>query len=140
MSINIADETPLKQTTDTAKAWRLELGLSRSGFPGGVVRFVQSSSRTNTCRRSCLPVHFLAASGRGGADVEALITSLASKHGRKYSLESVRLSLEAILQQGISTTLASEMYGINRSTLQFYLKKLNVVRRRWKNSNNNANA
>ena len=64
------------------------------------------------------------------ADVGALLRSLASKQGRKYSLDSVRLSLEAILQQGVSTTHASEMYGINRSTLQFYLKKLNVVRRR----------
>lgn len=63
-------------------------------------------------------------------DVGSLLRSLATKHGRKYSLETVRLSLEAILQRGISTTQASEMYGINRSTLQFYLKKLNVVRRR----------
>lgn len=64
-------------------------------------------------------------------DVGALLNSLASKQGRKYSLDSVKMSLEAILQQGVSTTQASEMYGINRSTLQFYLKKLNVVRRRW---------
>jgi len=69
---------------------------------------------------------------RPDADVAALLKSLANKQGRKYSLDSVKMSLEAILQQGVSTTQASEMYGINRSTLQFYLKKLNVVRRRWK--------
>lgn len=69
---------------------------------------------------------------RPEVDLGALLKSLANKQGRKYSLQSVKMSLEAILQQGISTTQASEMYGINRSTLQFYLKKLNVVRRRWK--------
>ncbi|XP_029161863.1 longitudinals lacking protein, isoforms H/M/V isoform X42 [Nylanderia fulva] len=69
---------------------------------------------------------------RPDVDVGALLKSLASKQGRKYSLDSVKMSLEAILQQGVSTTQASEMYGINRSTLQFYLKKLNVVRRRWR--------
>lgn len=78
---------------------------------------------------------------RPDVDVGALLKSLASKQGRKYSLDSVKMSLEAILQQGVSTTQASEMYGINRSTLQFYLKKLNVVRRRWRQqptSNNNS--
>ncbi|XP_043284413.1 protein bric-a-brac 2 isoform X38 [Venturia canescens] len=69
---------------------------------------------------------------RPDVDVGALLKSLANKQGRKYSLDSVKMSLEAILQQGVSTTHASEMYGINRSTLQFYLKKLNVVRRRWR--------
>lgn len=69
---------------------------------------------------------------RTDVDVGALLKSLANKQGRKYSLDSVKMSLEAILQQGVSTTQASEMYGINRSTLQFYLKKLNVVRRRWR--------
>lgn len=69
---------------------------------------------------------------RPEVDVGALLNSLANKQGRKYSLDSVKMSLEAILQQGVSTTQASEMYGINRSTLQFYLKKLNVVRRRWR--------
>lgn len=69
---------------------------------------------------------------RADVDVSSLLNSLAGKQGRKYSLESVRLSLEAILEGGVSTTQASEMYGINRSTLQFYLKKLNVVRRRWR--------
>lgn len=69
---------------------------------------------------------------RPDVDVGALLKSLANKQGRKYSLDSVKMSLEAILQQGVSTTQASEMYGINRSTLQFYLKKLNVVRRRWR--------
>lgn len=69
---------------------------------------------------------------RPDVDVGVLLKSLANKQGRKYSLDSVKMSLEAILQQGVSTTQASEMYGINRSTLQFYLKKLNVVRRRWR--------
>ncbi|EFN84242.1 Longitudinals lacking protein, isoforms F/I/K/T [Harpegnathos saltator] len=69
---------------------------------------------------------------RPDVDVGALLKSLANKQGRKYSLDSVKMSLEAILLQGVSTTQASEMYGINRSTLQFYLKKLNVVRRRWR--------
>lgn len=73
---------------------------------------------------------------RPDVDVGALLKSLANKQGRKYSLDSVKMSLEAILQQGISTTQASEMYGINRSTLQFYLKKLNVVRRRWRQQPN----
>lgn len=75
-----------------------------------------------TMRRPILP----------GVDVGALLNSLANKQGRKYSLDLVKMSLEAILEQGVSTTQASEMYGINRSTLQFYLKKLNVVRRRWR--------
>lgn len=74
---------------------------------------------------------------RPDVDVGALLKSLASKQGRKYSLDSVKMSLEAILQQGVSTTQASEMYGINRSTLQFYLKKLNVVRRRWRQQPSN---
>lgn len=73
---------------------------------------------------------------RPDVDVSALLKSLANKQGRKYSLDSVKMSLEAILQQGVSTTQASEMYGINRSTLQFYLKKLNVVRRRWRQPTN----
>ncbi|XP_014607738.1 PREDICTED: protein bric-a-brac 2-like isoform X27 [Polistes canadensis] len=73
---------------------------------------------------------------RPEVDVGALLKSLANKQGRKYSLDSVKMSLEAILQQGVSTTQASEMYGINRSTLQFYLKKLNVVRRRWRQQPN----
>lgn len=62
-------------------------------------------------------------------DVGRLLSSLATKQARKYSLESVKQSLEAILHLGISTSQASEMYGVNRSTLQFYLKKLNIVRR-----------
>ncbi|XP_076395673.1 uncharacterized protein LOC100880436 isoform X43 [Megachile rotundata] len=74
---------------------------------------------------------------RPDVDVGALLKSLANKQGRKYSLDSVKMSLEAILQQGVSTTQASEMYGINRSTLQFYLKKLNVVRRRWRQQPSN---
>lgn len=73
---------------------------------------------------------------RTDVDVGALLKSLANKQGRKYSLDSVKMSLDAILQQGVSTTQASEMYGINRSTLQFYLKKLNVVRRRWRQPDN----
>jgi len=75
---------------------------------------------------------------RPDVDVGALLKSLANKQGRKYSLDSVKMSLEAILQQGVSTTQASEMYGINRSTLQFYLKKLNVVRRRWRQQPTNS--
>ncbi|XP_012225996.1 longitudinals lacking protein, isoforms H/M/V isoform X46 [Linepithema humile] len=75
---------------------------------------------------------------RPDVDVGALLKSLANKQGRKYSLDSVKMSLEAILQQGVSTTQASEMYGINRSTLQFYLKKLNVVRRRWRQQPTNT--
>ncbi|XP_076172966.1 uncharacterized protein LOC143149450 isoform X41 [Ptiloglossa arizonensis] len=74
---------------------------------------------------------------RPDVDVGALLKSLENKQGRKYSLDSVKMSLEAILQQGVSTTQASEMYGINRSTLQFYLKKLNVVRRRWRQQPSN---
>lgn len=74
---------------------------------------------------------------RPDVDVGALLKSLEKKQGRKYSLDSVKMSLDAILQQGVSTTQASEMYGINRSTLQFYLKKLNVVRRRWRQQPSN---
>ncbi|XP_068976269.1 uncharacterized protein LOC117160031 isoform X47 [Bombus vancouverensis nearcticus] len=74
---------------------------------------------------------------RTDVDVGALLKSLEKKQGRKYSLDSVKMSLDAILQQGVSTTQASEMYGINRSTLQFYLKKLNVVRRRWRQQPSN---
>ncbi|XP_011299024.1 sex determination protein fruitless isoform X47 [Fopius arisanus] len=73
---------------------------------------------------------------RPDVDVGSLLKSLANKQGRKYSLDSVKMSLDAILKQGISTTRASEMYGINRSTLQFYLKKLNVVRKRWQQPTN----
>ncbi|KAK0086816.1 hypothetical protein PV325_002457 [Microctonus aethiopoides] len=49
---------------------------------------------------------------RPDVDVSALLKSLANKQGRKYSLDSVKMSLEAILLKGISTTQASEMYGL----------------------------
>lgn len=115
------------QSTSNSRQNPASVVLGPLGVPAwGASHFLASCPRKSVARRRPQLAH------GAEVDVAALLRSLASKQGRKYSLDSVKMSLEAILQQGVSTTQASEMYGINRSTLQFYLKKLNVVRRRWK--------
>lgn len=45
---------------------------------------------------------------------------------RKYSKASIRSALDAVLNRGITVTKASYIYGIKRTSLQHYLKKLNI--------------
>lgn len=45
---------------------------------------------------------------------------------RKYSRQSIKLALDAILNRGETVTQASIDYGIKRTSLQHYLKKLNI--------------
>lgn len=45
---------------------------------------------------------------------------------RKYSRISLRNALDAILNRGLTVTKASYLYGIKRTSLQHYLKKLNI--------------
>lgn len=60
--------------------------------------------------------------------VDGLLRSLAGDvMFRKYSVDNVTRALEAVLKQGSTVSQASVMFGIKRSTLQFYLKKLNIV-------------
>lgn len=46
---------------------------------------------------------------------------------RKYSRETMRLALDYILNRGQSVTSTSYALGIKRTSLQHYLKKLNIV-------------
>lgn len=65
------------------------------------------------------------------ATVDTLLRSLAGDvMFRKYSVQNVTRALEAVLKQGMTVSEASLRFGIKRSTLQFYLKKLNVVMRK----------
>ncbi|XP_071449198.1 longitudinals lacking protein, isoforms H/M/V isoform X12 [Hetaerina americana] len=62
---------------------------------------------------------------------EGLLASLSEDvMFRKYSVQVVRGALEAVLKQGTSVTRASADFGIKRSTLQFYLKKMNIALRK----------
>lgn len=45
---------------------------------------------------------------------------------RKYSRSSLHAALDAILNKGATVTKASYLYGIKRTSLQHYLKKLNI--------------
>lgn len=45
---------------------------------------------------------------------------------RKYTRASMKRALDAILNRGVSVTQASYSYGIKRTSLQHYLKKLNI--------------
>lgn len=45
---------------------------------------------------------------------------------RKYNKDTVKFALDAILNDGISVTQASIIYGIKRTSLQHYLKRLNI--------------
>jgi hypothetical protein len=45
---------------------------------------------------------------------------------RKYSRHSVQMALDAILNRGETVTQASIDFGIKRTSLQHYLKKLNI--------------
>lgn len=45
---------------------------------------------------------------------------------RKYTRASVKCALDAILNRGVTVTQASYVYGIKRTSLQHYLKKLNI--------------
>lgn len=45
---------------------------------------------------------------------------------RKYTRTSLKNALDAILNRGVSVTQASYSFGIKRTSLQHYLKKLNI--------------
>lgn len=45
---------------------------------------------------------------------------------RKYTRASMKNALDAILNRGASVTQASHAFGIKRTSLQHYLKKLNI--------------
>ncbi|XP_063228478.1 longitudinals lacking protein, isoforms H/M/V-like isoform X35 [Bacillus rossius redtenbacheri] len=63
--------------------------------------------------------------------VDSLLRSLAGDvMFRKYSVQHVMQALEAVLKRGSTVSHASLQFGIKRSTLQFYLKKLNIALRR----------
>ena len=77
------------------------------------------------------PAPQLEAADLTDATVDTLLRSLAGDvMFRKYSVQNVTRALEAVLKQGITVSEASLRFGIKRSTLQFYLKKLNVVMRK----------
>ncbi|XP_066991965.1 longitudinals lacking protein, isoforms H/M/V isoform X21 [Anabrus simplex] len=66
-----------------------------------------------------------------GDTVDCLLRSLAGDvMFRKYSVHNVTQALEAVLKKGSTVSQASIRFGIKRSTLQFYLKKLNIVMRK----------
>ncbi|RZB39194.1 BTB domain containing protein [Asbolus verrucosus] len=58
-------------------------------------------------------------------EIEPLATMLEGSI-RKYSRQSVKLALDAILNRGETVTQASIDFGIKRTSLQHYLKKLNI--------------
>lgn len=64
-------------------------------------------------------------SGAVQFEIEPLLEAL---HGsiRKYSRSSLHAALDAILNKGATVTKASYLYGIKRTSLQHYLKKLNI--------------
>lgn len=45
---------------------------------------------------------------------------------RKYTRASLKKALDAILNRGVTVTQASYSFGIKRTSLQHYLKKLNI--------------
>lgn len=45
---------------------------------------------------------------------------------RKYTRASMKNALDAILNRGVTVTQASIAFGIKRTSLQHYLKKLNI--------------
>lgn len=45
---------------------------------------------------------------------------------RKYTRASLKNALDAILNRGVTVTQASYSFGIKRTSLQHYLKKLNI--------------
>lgn len=45
---------------------------------------------------------------------------------RKYTRASLKNALDAILNKGVTVTQASYSFGIKRTSLQHYLKKLNI--------------
>ena len=77
------------------------------------------------------PAPQLEAADLTDATVDTLLRSLAvDVMFRKYSVQNVTRALEAVLKQGMTVSESSLRFGIKRSTLQFYLKKLNVVMRK----------
>jgi transposase-like protein len=77
------------------------------------------------------PAPQLEAADLTDATVDTLLRSLAGDvMFRKYSVQIVTQALEAVLKEGTTVSEASLRFGIKRSTLQFYLKKLNVVMRK----------
>lgn len=64
---------------------------------------------------------------REGVDVAGLLIKLrGSFRSRKYSDHTVYMALDSILNRGMSVSRASIDFGIKRTSLQFYLKKLNI--------------
>lgn len=69
---------------------------------------------------------------QGGVEfeIDPLLDVLQSSM-RKYTRASVRSALDAILNKGVTVTKASYVYGIKRTSLQHYLKKLNIKIKFW---------
>lgn len=64
---------------------------------------------------------------REGVDVAGLLIKLRGNfRSRKYSDQAVYMALDSILNRGMSVSRASIDFGIKRTSLQFYLKKLNI--------------
>lgn len=58
-------------------------------------------------------------------EIEPLVDQLQGSM-RKYTKASLIKALDAILNRGVTVTKASYVFGIKRTTLQHYLKKLNI--------------
>lgn len=54
------------------------------------------------------------------------LANILEGHIRKYSRQSIKMALDAILNRGETVTQASINFGIKRTSLQHYLKKLNI--------------
>lgn len=65
----------------------------------------------------------------GGVDIASLVAKLRGNfrsRRRGYSDEAIYHALDSILNCGVSVSRASQNFGIKRTSLQFYLKKLNI--------------
>lgn len=74
-----------------------------------------------------IPPDFDRPVAQGGVEfeIEPLLDVLQCSM-RKYTRASVKSALDAILNKGVTVTKASYIYGIKRTSLQHYLKKLNI--------------
>lgn len=81
-----------------------------------VYRRHSSNSPDNICHRDLTWAKF---------EIDPLANILEGSI-RKYSRQSIKLALDAILNRGETVTQASIDYGIKRTSLQHYLKKLNI--------------
>lgn len=59
--------------------------------------------------------------------IESLLDTLSGSI-RKYSKDTVRQALNSILNHGQSVTSTSYTFGIKRTSLQHYLKKLKTLK------------